>query len=1191
MANSATSQMSTNPFTGKVTINPFNPPPPASSASNTPAQQAAIDAYYKTGGGGTTYGGGGPFDIKPQIEASRAAQLEAARLEAIRQSNLARQIEQQRQRAIQEAKENFKRQVAQAKTNQERSQAKSSFILDIRQSEVDSKVARINAGIIKSATIGGLVNVSPSGTSSTFVITPETSGQVKGIFREYKPKVTIQKIPGQQAQLQQQTKPQFEPRRTRQGLISSTQQSIDFLEKYGVREKFGVAVEKTKEYIAGGVKIVRSVVVKPFVAVSEPIFEMAEGAGFEIGTTKTYGYPRIEIGNKYINNLINEKFGVKYYTPYTETAKQLKSPLEYQNLAEKAQLELIKKQGIDVKIEPEFDYVRSAFEKSYKQDVDFEENVRLFEQTEMYKEAVEQKTKRYQEELGKVPLASSYKEAGKSIFYSALSKIPSELPLSKVGPKAVEIGVEGYLGLKLLQFKPILTAGYLTYEGTKMGLKVISKTTSPEEKLLSAGGLLADAALLAYAGYRKFKEPLVEFKEVKIAQKLSKEQLSPKLTSVIREEQIKDMFGKNTVRTFQNAVMFDETLIGGQRTIVRQRQIFGSKTRGRVFEEDFAFYPTKGKIIYAGYPGIDKEGYQTAKKLLIDYGTTPSQAAKTLRYTSPTRLVSTISSPNLREISEVSVISGDNIKEPIIKFDIARTTVKQAEIIDKKLFTIANEEKLFNIKSKGGLGKVEYISAEGRIVGEQKGKQILAFDKVIIDESLLSREGIPFSKVSSAGKTTSQYKQISVVSEAGEGKMPVTFDKQYGLGKDFEVSRFKEETTIKRVLPKGEPESISRINLYFETGRKPTILTRDLQQDFGISAKRILTEKKVKFKSMKDFTGKDWNKLTKDLDKIYGKREVEVITKSEKGLLTIPSLPKVQVRKSVTSSTSEPVVVSKFYGGVYGIPVSIKKLTEEVKPRQSRFNRQAFENVFEVGKTRVSGVQKSKDDFFIPSPELGGGDVNIRSRLKNLSYQPQSSREQLGLDTELRGGLRQAPITDSITKSQQKIEQKIRQQMKSIQGQKVLTTQKFKPVRPFTFNEPSIKPFRIFPSTKKKRAEPDKQDRAMMRELGYDVLKISKKKPQLVAVGVSRRAGLDIGTKEILKDLRATFFLRKSSALARDVSTMGEFDFYKTKFRKPTRGSRLNKYGEVYVQKQTGKGGRLSTRGELREIQIARSIA
>ena len=112
-----------------------------------------------------------------------------------------------------------------------------------------------------------------------------------------------------------------------------------------------------------------------------------------------------------------------------------------------------------------------------------------------------------------------------------------------------------------------------------------------------------------------------------------------------------------------------------------------------------------------------------------------------------------------------------------------------------------------------------------------------------------------------------------------------------------------------------------------------------------------------------------------------------------------------------------------------------------------------------------------------------------------------------------------------------------------------------------------------------------------MRELGYDVLKISKKKPQLVAVGVSRRAGLDIGTKEILKDLRATFFLRKSSALARDVSTMGEFDFYKTKFRKPTRGSRLNKYGEVYVQKQTGKGGRLSTRGELREIQIARSIA
>jgi len=117
---------------------------------------------------------------------------------------------------------------------------------------------------------------------------------------------------------------------------------------------------------------------------------------------------------------------------------------------------------------------------------------------------------------------------------------------------------------------------------------------------------------------------------------------------------------------------------------------------------------------------------------------------------------------------------------------------------------------------------------------------------------------------------------------------------------------------------------------------------------------------------------------------------------------------------------------------------------------------------------------------------------------------------------------------------------------------------------------------------------------------GFDVFVIKNRRPTVVARGVSRGSALDIGAKEILGDLKATFGLRESKLFGREAKTGGEFARFRNLFREPTRKSAYRKLGEVYIQRQSKVGmlgGRLSFRGEKRAIQrsrfnnIARSIA
>lgn len=135
---------------------------------------------------------------------------------------------------------------------------------------------------------------------------------------------------------------------------------------------------------------------------------------------------------------------------------------------------------------------------------------------------------------------------------------------------------------------------------------------------------------------------------------------------------------------------------------------------------------------------------------------------------------------------------------------------------------------------------------------------------------------------------------------------------------------------------------------------------------------------------------------------------------------------------------------------------------------------------------------------------------------------------------------------------------------------------------------------RVPPLTQKFKLPTDEPTKKQKRKsaLGFDVYKILKGKPVRIARGLSETSAKDIGAREILKNLRATFFLKKSDMPMRDIPTGGEFMRFEKLFRRPVQKSRLRKFSDdVYVQKasRTGMfGGRLAFKGEKKEIQSAR---
>jgi hypothetical protein len=117
-----------------------------------------------------------------------------------------------------------------------------------------------------------------------------------------------------------------------------------------------------------------------------------------------------------------------------------------------------------------------------------------------------------------------------------------------------------------------------------------------------------------------------------------------------------------------------------------------------------------------------------------------------------------------------------------------------------------------------------------------------------------------------------------------------------------------------------------------------------------------------------------------------------------------------------------------------------------------------------------------------------------------------------------------------------------------------------------------------------KKRKPIKRD-----EGSYGVWLIKAGKPLRIKEGLSKESALNLGASEVLKNLRATFFIKKSKEPIRTEFTSKVFRKYRGLFRQPMATSPYKHLGEeVWVQKKRrvgGLSGRLAFGGERREIQ------
>jgi len=227
----------------------------------------------------------------------------------------------------------------------------------------------------------------------------------------------------------------------------------------------------------------------------------------------------------------------------------------------------------------------------------------------------------------------------------------------------------------------------------------------------------------------------------------------------------------------------------------------------------------------------------------------------------------------------------------------------------------------------------------------------------------------------------------------------------------------------------------------------------------------------------------------------------------------------------------------------------------------------------EVAPRRLLGVQR-----------MVGGEGLTDIQIRDVRDKPVTDEfERLRTPTSLISITKPKQIdkTELLFKQSQKFEQRLqqrqRQQQKQVQEQK----QKQKQRMGFPFMFPPQSTF----------ADKTTSFATREGEQGFDVYAIVKKKPKLVQRNLIKEDALDIGTRRVLKDLRATFFLKPSNKLGRDIETRKEFKTYRRLLRKPVKKSRLNKFGSnVFIQKKrkVGRlGGRLAFRGERQEIKRA----
>ena len=108
----------------------------------------------------------------------------------------------------------------------------------------------------------------------------------------------------------------------------------------------------------------------------------------------------------------------------------------------------------------------------------------------------------------------------------------------------------------------------------------------------------------------------------------------------------------------------------------------------------------------------------------------------------------------------------------------------------------------------------------------------------------------------------------------------------------------------------------------------------------------------------------------------------------------------------------------------------------------------------------------------------------------------------------------------------------------------------------------------------------------------YDVGVVKRGKPKIIKRHLHLNDARDYGAEYVLRNLRATFFLKSSLKKPKDLPDTNVFLRNRRLFRQPFPNSRYRNLGEeVYIQKRrktNGSGGRLTFKSEILELQRAR---
>jgi len=432
----------------------------------------------------------------------------------------------------------------------------------------------------------------------------------------------------------------------------------------------------------------------------------------------------------------------------------------------------IKKVEEDLKDQYQKRY-QTAFEKKYMkdliyEDIGFDEASAEFEKSREAEIIQRDYAKEYGEEMAR--LNSEVKTGKKILGYAgagSLSLISGAYGLIETPKKTVLTAGAVYGGLKVVKYIPkiagVTFTGYMGASGLK---KALSPTSTFEEASSGFVQAVISGAVLGYAGYKYWKQPVVTSENIKVPIKEFQKakvigfQGKTKTIVKIRGETYaidNTYFGKQKLST---------QIIEGRRTIVT--------TKGRSLLNKYLNYDMTGlKLdpIYKGVPYVDKAGYTKAFKRLRSYGLSEAQAKATLRYHQPKVIETTL------EKGQITTIQGDKISATG-QFDISRSQPKI--IIDKDL----------GISTRYAKTKTDLYDFE-RYLTNIGGKDLVVTD--IMKTS-------PYAPL---GKTTTLFKEFSTVKveDLQKGLIQTGYSKNIKVLQEYKYQDIKSLFVQKQTLP------------------------------------------------------------------------------------------------------------------------------------------------------------------------------------------------------------------------------------------------------------------------------------------------------------------------------------------------------------------------------------------------------